>query len=119
MPIGSTQTLRVAARVIRRISSLPDVQTDIADSVVAALKWVRLTEQELDFSLASRESAIENAWVEIIENLWESTMRGNELDGDTLGALSARLLIVHSRRPGKSASATWLHDIVCEQINGG
>jgi len=106
-------------RVIRRISNLSDVQADISDSMVAALKWVRFAEQELDFNLASQDSPIENAWVEIIENLWESTMQGNEQDGDILGALSARLLVVHSRRPGKSASATWLHGVVCEQINGG
>ena len=86
---------------------------------MVALEWVRLAEEELDFSLASQDSAIENIWVEIIENLWESTMQGNERDGDTLGALSARLLVVHSRRRGKSAAATWLHGIVCQQINRG
>ena len=106
-------------RVIRRISNLFNGQADIASGVVAALKWVRFTEQELDFSLAPQHSAIENAWVEIIENLWESTIQGDEHDGDVLGALSARLLVVHSRRPSKSASATWLHGLVCEQINGG
>lgn len=84
-----------------------------------ALEWVRLVEQELDFSLNSRDCAVENAWVEIIENLWESTMQGNEWGGDILGALSARLLVVHSRRRGKSASATWLYGVVCQQINGG
>jgi hypothetical protein len=101
------------------MSNLSDMQAEIANSVMVALEWVRLIEQELDFSLASQDSAIENAWVEIIENLWESTMRGNEQDGDILGALSARLLVVHSRRRGKSASATWLHGVVCQQINGG
>jgi hypothetical protein len=106
-------------RVIRRISNLSGVQADIANSIVAALKWVRLAEQELDFSLASQDTAFENAWVEIIENLWGSIMQGSEQDGSILGALSARLLVVHSRRPGKSASATWLHRVVCEQINGG
>lgn len=98
------------------MSNLSDVQAEVANNVMVALGWVRFAEHELDFSL---DSAIENAWVEIIENLWESTMQGNEQDGDILGALSARLLVVHSRRPGKSASATWLHGVVCEQMNDG
>ena len=118
-PIGSMQTLRIAVRVIRRMSNLSDVPAEIAKCVTVALEWVRLAEQELDFSLASQDSAIENAWVEIIENLWESTMQGIEQDGEVLGALSARLLVVHCRRRGKSASATWLHGVVCQQINGG
>lgn len=117
--IGSMQTLRIAVRVIRRMSNLSDVPADIAKCVMVALEWVRLAEQELDFSLAFEDSAIENAWVEIIENLWESTMQGNEQDGDVLGALSARLLVVHSRWRGKSTTATWLHGVVCQQINVG
>ena len=112
------QTLRIAVRVIRRMSNLADVPAEVAKCVVLALEWVRLAEQELDFSLASEDSAM-NAWVEIIENLWESTMQGNEQDGGVLGALSARLLVVHSRWRGKSASATWLYGVVCQQINVG
>jgi len=113
------QTLRIAVRVIRRMSNLHDVPAEIAKCVTVALEWVRLAEQELDFSLTPQDSAVENGWVEIIENLWESTMQGNEHDGEVLGALSARLLVVHSRRRGKSASATWLHGVVRQQINGG
>ena len=113
------QTLRIAVRVIRRMSNLSDVPADIAKCVVVALEWVRLAERELDFSLASEDPETENAWVEIIENLWESTIQGSEQDGDILGPLSARLLVVHSRWRGKSASATWLHGVVCQQINVG
>lgn len=98
------------------MSNLSNVQAEIANSVMVALGWVRSAEHEPDFSL---DSAIENAWVEIVENLWESTMQGNDQEGDILGALSARLLVVHSRRPGKSASATWLYGVVCQQMNEG
>jgi len=101
------------------MSNLSGMQAEIAKNITVALDWVRLTEQELDFSLISLDSAVENAWVEIVEDLWESTMQGNEQDGEILGALNARLLVIHSRRPRKSASATWLHGVVCEQIIGG
>jgi hypothetical protein len=106
-------------RVVRRLSNFSNERAEIANMVTTALEWVRLIEQDLDFSLDSQDSAIENAWVEIIESLWESTIQGNDQGGGILEALSARLLVVHSRQRGKLATATWLHGVVCQQINGG